>query len=120
MMVVVNRKNRTKFRDQVLNPMVDAGLVEMTISDKLRSSKQKYKLTDKGRQFGIKVGFVGAGWMGSCQIQRLTERDDAEVVALYEKNAERGKEVLAGSGLSPDILVDDYEKIVNNPEIDAV
>ncbi|MEN8254763.1 MAG: Gfo/Idh/MocA family oxidoreductase, partial [Verrucomicrobiota bacterium] len=68
----------------------------------------------------IKVGFVGAGWMGSCQMQRITERDDAEVVALFEKNAERGKEVLKGLGLGEDLLVDDYQKIVDNPEIDAV
>ena len=68
----------------------------------------------------IKVGFVGAGWMGSCQMQRIMERDDAEVVALFEKNAERGKEVLISLGLSEDILVDDYQKIIDNPEIDAV
>ncbi|MFA6175827.1 MAG: Gfo/Idh/MocA family oxidoreductase [Phycisphaerae bacterium] len=42
----------------------------------------------------IKIGFVGAGWMGSVQLKRLTERNDVEVVALFEKNAERGKEVL--------------------------
>lgn len=50
MMAVINRKNRTKFRDQVLNPMIDLGLIEMTIPDKPCSSKQKYKLTDKSRQ----------------------------------------------------------------------
>ena len=68
----------------------------------------------------IKVGFVGAGWMGSVQMQRITERDDTEIVALFEKNAKRGKEVLKMLGLSEDILVDDYDKIVNNPDIDAV
>jgi hypothetical protein len=41
-MGVLGRANRTKFRDQVLNPLLDAGLVEMTVPDKLRSSKQKY------------------------------------------------------------------------------
>ena len=68
----------------------------------------------------IKVGFVGAGWMGSCQMQRLTERDDVEILALFEKNVERGREVLKGLGLSENILVDDYDKIVNNPDIDTV
>jgi predicted dehydrogenase len=68
----------------------------------------------------IRVGFVGAGWMGSVQLKRLTERDDVEVVALFEKNAERGKEVLNNLGLNENILVDDYSKIVNNPAIDAV
>lgn len=68
----------------------------------------------------INVGFVGAGWMGSCQLQRLTQRDDVEVLALYEKNADRGREVLANLGLSVDLLADDYDKIVSNPDIDAV
>lgn len=68
----------------------------------------------------IKVGFVGAGWMGSVQMQRICERNDADVVALFEKNTERGKEVLRELGLSESILVDDYQKIVDNPEIDAV
>jgi DNA-binding PadR family transcriptional regulator len=34
----------------VLNPLLDADLAEMTILDKPRSSKQRYRLTDKGRQ----------------------------------------------------------------------
>ena len=68
----------------------------------------------------LKVGFVGAGWMGSCQMQRICERNDVKIVALFEKNAERGKEILKNLGLSEDLLLDDYDKIVNNPEIDAV
>jgi predicted dehydrogenase len=68
----------------------------------------------------IGIGFVGAGWMGSVQLKRLTERDDVEVVALFEKNTERGKEVLRSLCLDENLLVDDYDKIVNNPDIDAV
>ena len=68
----------------------------------------------------IRVGFVGAGWMGSVQMQRICERDDAQVVALFEKNADRGKETLTKLGLSDSLLVDDYAEIVNNPDIDAV
>ena len=49
LMTVLGRTNRTKFRNQVLNPMLEAGLVAMTIPDKPTSSKQKYCLTDKGR-----------------------------------------------------------------------
>jgi ATP-dependent DNA helicase RecG len=45
-MTVSGRSDRTKFRNQVLNPLIDAGLVEMTIPEKPRSSKQKYRLTD--------------------------------------------------------------------------
>ena len=43
------RTNRTKFREQVLNPIIETRLIEMTIPDKPRSSKQKYRLTEKGR-----------------------------------------------------------------------
>jgi len=50
LMAITGRADRTKFRDQVLNPLLEEGLVEMTIPDKPRSSKQRYRLTDKGRQ----------------------------------------------------------------------
>ena len=49
LMALLERSNRTKFRDQVLNPLIDAGLIEMTIPDKPQSSKQKYRLTAAGR-----------------------------------------------------------------------
>lgn len=52
----VTEEAGTKFRDQVLNPLLDAGLAEMTIPDKPRSSKQRYRLTDKGSQV---VGDLG-------------------------------------------------------------
>ena len=50
LMAIVKRTNRTKFRDQVINPLLNSGLIEMTISEKPRSSKQKYRLTDLGRE----------------------------------------------------------------------
>jgi ATP-dependent DNA helicase RecG len=36
-----NRADRTKFRDQVVRPLLEAGLLEMTIPDKPRSSRQR-------------------------------------------------------------------------------
>jgi predicted HTH transcriptional regulator len=51
LMVVAGRSDRTKFRHQVLNPLLEEGLIEMTIPDKPRSSKQKYRLTHRGRQY---------------------------------------------------------------------
>ena len=42
------RSDRTKFRHQVLAPLIDIGLLEMTIPDKPRSSKQKYRTTAAG------------------------------------------------------------------------
>jgi Fic family protein len=38
------------FRKAYLIPALEAGLIEMTIPDKPRSSRQKYRLTAKGRQ----------------------------------------------------------------------
>ncbi|MBY0279030.1 putative DNA binding domain-containing protein [Candidatus Binatia bacterium] len=43
------RSDRTKFRDQVVAPLLGAGLLEMTIPHKPRSSKQQYRTTDAGR-----------------------------------------------------------------------
>jgi ATP-dependent DNA helicase RecG len=51
LMKAAGRTDRTKFRNQVLKPLLEAGLVEMTIPDKPRSSKQQYRLTDAGRQY---------------------------------------------------------------------
>ena len=48
-MIIVGRSDRTKFRHQVLNPLIMAGLIEMSIPDKPRSSLQKYRITEKGR-----------------------------------------------------------------------
>lgn len=49
LMQLSGRSNRTKFRDQVLKPLLDAGWIEMTNPDKPTSSKQKYKLTVVGQ-----------------------------------------------------------------------
>jgi hypothetical protein len=43
-------KAEKNFRLIYLRPAIDAGLVEMTIPSKPRSSKQKYRLTVKGRE----------------------------------------------------------------------
>lgn len=37
------------FRTEYLNMAIEIGLVELTIPDKPTSSKQKYKLTQKGK-----------------------------------------------------------------------
>ncbi|MEY3760861.1 MAG: hypothetical protein RIR39_2352 [Pseudomonadota bacterium] len=44
LMTLLKRTDRTKFKDQILNPLIKAGLVEPTIPDKPTSSKQKYRL----------------------------------------------------------------------------
>lgn len=50
-MSIFGRANRTKFRDQVLKPLMEGGLIEMTIPDRPTSSNQKYRLTARGREY---------------------------------------------------------------------
>jgi len=47
----VGRSDRTKFRNSVLKPLLEEGLVKMTIPDKPRSSRQRYQTTKKGRAY---------------------------------------------------------------------
>jgi hypothetical protein len=42
-------RHRDNFIEAYLQPALNAGLLEMTTPDKPRSSKQKYRLTEKGR-----------------------------------------------------------------------
>jgi ATP-dependent DNA helicase RecG len=58
--VATGIKAEKNFRLVYLRPALDAGLIEMTHPDKPRSSKQKYRLTDKGRQtLGERMGGRG-------------------------------------------------------------
>ena len=47
-MAPIQRSNRTKFRDQYIQPLLENGLLEMTVPDKPRSSKQRYRTTPLG------------------------------------------------------------------------
>ena len=55
LMQVTGRSNRTKFRNQILKPLMEAGWLEMTIPEKPRSSKQQYRLTAKGRELQARL-----------------------------------------------------------------
>ena len=46
---VLGIKHRPTFRNNYLHPALDAELIEMTIPEKPSSSKQKYRLTSKGK-----------------------------------------------------------------------
>jgi len=47
-MSAVGRKSRTKFRIQFIQPLLDLGLIQMTIPDKPNSRLQKYRITPAG------------------------------------------------------------------------
>jgi predicted HTH transcriptional regulator len=61
LMAITGRADRTKFRHQVLAPLLAEELIEMTIPDKPRSSNQEYRLTVKGRTWLDARGKGGAG-----------------------------------------------------------
>jgi len=47
MMNLLDWKDRTKFRNKYVHPLVKKGLLAMTIPDKPQSSKQKYVAANK-------------------------------------------------------------------------
>ncbi len=47
----LNLKHEEHFRNAYLLPALQSGLIEMTIPDKPRSSKQRYRLTPAGREY---------------------------------------------------------------------
>ena len=50
LMKAVSQTNRTRFRNQMLRPLIKAGLIYMTIPDNPQSSNQKYVTTKKGKE----------------------------------------------------------------------
>ena len=50
LMDYAGEKNKNRFRQTILKPLVDTGLVEPTIKDVPNNPKQKYALTDNGRE----------------------------------------------------------------------
>ncbi|MGF1636583.1 MAG: Fic family protein [Cyclobacteriaceae bacterium] len=49
LMSLLNLTHRENFRSNYLHKVIELGLVEFTIPNKPNSSKQKYKLSSKGR-----------------------------------------------------------------------
>lgn len=50
LMALAGHTNRTRFRKAILQPLIDADLMELTIPDKPRSSKQRYRMTELGQE----------------------------------------------------------------------
>lgn len=46
LMKILGRSNKTKFKQNILTPLVESGFFELTVPDKPRSPKQKYRLTE--------------------------------------------------------------------------
>ena len=49
-METLQLRHKPHFRDNYLQPTLKSGFIGMTIPDKPKSSKQKYRLTEKGRE----------------------------------------------------------------------
>ena len=49
-------KHRVHFNNTYLLPALEAGLIEMTIPDKPRSSRQRYRLTPAGSEYLKQIG----------------------------------------------------------------
>ena len=68
----------------------------------------------------VGVGMIGAGWMGSVQLRRLKERDDARVEVLCTRDAARGRALLDELGLTGVRVVTDFEEMLADPAVEAV
>ncbi|BAS67859.1 Fic family protein [Bathymodiolus septemdierum thioautotrophic gill symbiont] len=44
---ILKRTNKSKFKNDILNPLIEAGFLELTIPEKPKSPKQKYRPTGK-------------------------------------------------------------------------
>ena len=53
---LLDLKDDEHFRKSCLLPALQAGLIEMTIPDKPRSSKQRYRLTPVGSEYLKQIG----------------------------------------------------------------
>ena len=47
LMEILNRTNKSKFKNAIINPLIENGLFELTNPDKPKSPTQKYRLTNK-------------------------------------------------------------------------
>ena len=55
LMEILNRTNKSKFKNTIINPLVENGFLELTNPDKPKSPVQKYRLTSKFVRRRIKL-----------------------------------------------------------------
>lgn len=80
LMSALRLKNRRHFGTLYLQPALDGGLLEMTIPGKPRSSKQRYRLTERGRAILVGSRLCIGGWCRHVQHAvpcQVIDRQDA-------------------------------------------
>ena len=55
LMEAVGEKNRSRYRQNILKPLMDGDIIEQTIKNIPNSPKQKYALTNKGKELLNKI-----------------------------------------------------------------
>ena len=65
----------------------------------------------------IKAAMIGLGWWGRHMVNSAKGSDRLEIIRLAARRPERHKDFSAETGIS---LLDDYQKVLDDPEIDAV
>ena len=68
----------------------------------------------------LNIGFIGTGWMGSALLARLVGRDDVRIAAIHEIDRAKAEAVTERFELPAGVLVDDFDQVVDHPEVDAV
>ena len=77
---VLNQSDAKHFRGSFLLPALHDGLIEMTVPDKPRSSKQRYRLTPKGSEWLKRIGEVRQRRRFAAAKMELSCDDRARVV----------------------------------------
>ena len=97
-------KDRIHFGKDYLQPALAAGLIEMIIPDKPRSSKQKYRLTDKGRQVLQRSIQARQSWLSDLA-DTLSDPEKENIIAalkiLIDKANHLPRPVESGKGSVP-------------------
>lgn len=68
----------------------------------------------------IRTALIGAGWMGSTLLRRLSERADVEVAAVVDREGGAAGEVLRSLNLTHVPVHSDESRVMDDPSIDAV
>ncbi len=67
----------------------------------------------------VRIGVIGAGWIGSHHALNVTKSAYGELVAVSDTSAEKARHFLQTNGICAQVY-DDYQVLLRQPEIDAV